>query len=240
MTQSGYPPSPDPGSPGDPDPLAPSPSPLGDQAGWYAPWTPDPGSAPPPPPPEGQPPASGAAPDPGAALGCARRRGVPVPAGPFGSPPNAGPPGQAPYGQPPYGQPPYGPGQYGQGPYGTARARDRRPGPGPIRPGPGSLRPQGPFGYGMGYRGWRRGMYGPMAGRPAGAFLRRRAITHTLLGALLLAIGIVVTVVNLNSVPAPAGGLRLRPLVPDRDRRHLVLRRAEHARPHLEVSLSAR
>jgi hypothetical protein len=57
----------------------------------------------------------------------------------------------------------------------------------------------------MGYRGWRRGMYGmngPMSGRPVGAYLRRRAITHTLLGALLLAIGIVVTVVNLNG---PAG-----------------------------------
>jgi predicted phage tail protein len=58
---------------------------------------------------------------------------------------------------------------------------------------------------GMGYRGWRRGMYGPMGGRPTGAFIRRRAITHTLLGALLLAIGIVVTVVNLNTFSGGAG-----------------------------------
>jgi hypothetical protein len=57
----------------------------------------------------------------------------------------------------------------------------------------------------MGYRGWRRGMYGPMAGQPVGAFVRRRAITHTLLGALLLAIGIVVTVVNLNTISGSGG-----------------------------------
>jgi hypothetical protein len=51
----------------------------------------------------------------------------------------------------------------------------------------------------MGYRGWRWGMYGPMGGgRPAGPFLRRRAVTHTVLGAILLVIGIVITLVSLN------------------------------------------
>jgi len=42
-------------------------------------------------------------------------------------------------------------------------------------------------------------MYGPMGGgRPAGPFLRRRAVTHTVLGAILLVIGIVITLVSLN------------------------------------------
>jgi hypothetical protein len=87
------------------------------------------------------------------------------------------------------GPPGFGAAPYGQGPYGQ--------GPGPGYPG---------MGYpGMGYRGWRRGMYGPMGGRPPGAFLRRRAITHTLLGALLLAIGIIVTVVS----SAAAGGVNV-------------------------------
>jgi hypothetical protein len=41
MTQPGFPPGLDPGSPESSNPAAPSPSSLGDQAGWYAPWTPD-------------------------------------------------------------------------------------------------------------------------------------------------------------------------------------------------------
>ncbi len=177
MSQPGYPSSPDPASPGGSDPLTPSPVPSGDQAGWYAPWTPDPGlGAPPASAPGGQPPAAAGDPaSPGQA--------------PFGQPPFGQPAsGEPPYGQPPYGQPPYGQGPFGQG-----------QGQGPYAPGP--------FGYGMGYRGWRRGMYGPMAGRQAGPYLRRRAITHTLIGAFMLAIGIVVTVVNLNAISGGAGFL---------------------------------
>ncbi|MGA9114654.1 MAG: hypothetical protein WB802_12785 [Candidatus Dormiibacterota bacterium] len=205
MTQSGYPPSPDPGSPGGPDPLSPSPSPAGDQAGWYAPWTPDPGvGEPPASTPEGQPPASEATPDPGAPWGVPGGAGTGAGPGFFGSPPGPGNPGTAPYGQPPYGQPPYGQPQYGQPPYGQPPVGQGPFAQGPFGQGPGPYGP-GPFGYGMGYRGWRRGMYGPMAGRPAGPYLRRRAVTHTLLGALMLAIGIVVTVVNLNVVSGGAG-----------------------------------
>ncbi|MGO8686272.1 MAG: hypothetical protein ACLQT7_03675 [Candidatus Dormibacteria bacterium] len=175
MTQSGDLPTSDPGSPGSPDPPSATPSPLGTGSDWYTPWTPATPGASPDAPAGGPQPGQGGMPDPSTPWG-APAGPAPAPL-PFGAPPNAaGPEAPAPYGQPPYGQPPYG-----QGPYGS-----------------------GFPGYpGMGYRGWRRGMYGPMGGgRPTGPFLRRRAVTHTVLGAILLAIGIVITVVSLNS----AGG----------------------------------
>jgi hypothetical protein len=48
-------------------------------------------------------------------------------------------------------------------------------------------------------------MYGPMSGRPVGAFLRRRAITHTVMGAIFLVLGIIIAVASLNSAPSGAG-----------------------------------
>jgi hypothetical protein len=190
MSQSGYPPT-DPGSSGSPDPA--TPSPLGDQSSWYTPWTPDPSSTPPIAPPPGSQPASAfPEPDPAAPWGVPGPGAAPQP-GPFGAPPNAAGPPPGTYGMPPNtgvpGPPGFGPGPYGQGPYG--------PGPGPGYPG---------MGYqGMGYRGWRRGMYGPMGGRPAGAYLRRRAISHTVMGALILVLGIVITAASYGSVSSAGG-----------------------------------
>ena len=180
MTQSGYPPT-DPGSSGTPDPS--TPSPLGDQSSWYTPWTPDPSSTPP----LDQPPGSQAAsayppPDPAAPWGVPGPGAAPQP-GPFGTPPNdAGPP-PSPYGMPPNaagtpGPAGFGPAPYGQGPYG----------PGPGYPG---------MGYPMmGMRGRMRPM--------GGAYLRRRGISTTVIGAVLLLIGIVVTVGTYSS--ATGGG----------------------------------
>ena len=193
MTQSGDLPPPDPGSAGSPDPFPPASSPLDIGSDWYTPWKPDAPGTLPADAAAGEPATPGAAPGPGAPWGVPGARGA-APT-PFGAAPNAaGQPGQLPYGQPgqpPYGQPdqpPYGqPGQPPYGPYGQ---------PGPFGPGfPG-----------MGYGGWRRGMYGPWGGgRPMGAYTRSRAITRTILGAILLAIGIVATVASLNSTGGGAG-----------------------------------
>jgi hypothetical protein len=179
MTQSGYPPT-DPGSSGNPDPD--SPSPLGDQSSWDTPWTPDPSSTPPiAPPPGGQPASAYPPPDPAAPWG----QPGPDPAaqsGGFGVPP-AGPP-PSPFGIPPNaaGAPPpgFGPAPYGQGPYG----------PGPGYPG---------MGYPM--MGMRRGMR-PMGG----AYLRRRAMSTTVIGAVILVIGIVITVGAYGATSSSATG----------------------------------
>lgn len=182
MTQSGYPPT-DPGSSGTPDPS--TPSPLGDQSSWYTPWTPDPSSTPPLDQPPGSQPASAyPPPDPAAPWGVPGPGAAPQP-GPFGTPPNdAGPP-PSPYGMPPNaagtpGPAGFGPAPYGQGPYG----------PGPGYPG---------MGYPMmGMRGRMRPM--------GGAYLRRRGISTTVTGAVILVIGIVITVGTYSAASSSATG----------------------------------
>jgi hypothetical protein len=182
MTQSGYPPT-DSGSSENPDPS--SSSPLGDQSSWYTPWTPDPSSTPPLDPPPGSQLASAEPPpDLAAPWGVPGPGAVPQ-AGSFGTSPNAAGPPPSPYGMPPNaagapGAPGFGPAPYGQGPYG----------PGPGYPG---------MGYPM--MGMRRGM------RPgAGASLRRRAISTTVVGAVLLVLGIVITVGTYGAASSSQNG----------------------------------
>ncbi len=117
MTQSGFPPTPDPASPEGADPYA-STSPLGAPADWYTAWTPDAAAASPVPAPPGTPPTPAPYGMPPAAAGpAASAAGTPEPYQPAGYGPVA-------YGPPPpaaYGPPPFGPAASGQQP-GYARA----------------------------------------------------------------------------------------------------------------------
>ena len=178
--QSGHDDTDQPGSgvqPGEPD--------------WYAPFTPDadfsaapaPSYLPPwPGPPGAAPPA------------IASSAAGPFPQGPYGGPADAaGPPQQGPYGGAPEPVGSSAQGPMAQGPYGGA------PDPaGPYAQSPYAQGPyaQGPYGgpppnFPMGPPGWQGRML--MGGRPVGAYLRRRAITHIIMGFILLFIGIAIT-----------------------------------------------
>jgi len=54
-------------------------------------------------------------------------------------------------------------------------------------------------------------MYGMGGGAQMGPFLRRRAITHTILGAVFLAIGIIITVASYSAANSASGGIYFVP-----------------------------